>query len=127
MRKALEESKQTLAEETLSLSNRQMKESAVLAFRSKAVGQDIITEFETQLRTELSKKHKVIKNEFYRWCNSKAVEFLKPLTDKIRRKVNTDEFANFDEFKQALEDLKEEFNISGPKYTGSNRILAESC
>jgi hypothetical protein len=103
------------------------KEIAVSQFRTKAVGQEIINEFETHLRTELSKKHKIFKAEFFRWCKGKAIEFLKPTVEALRRKVNMDEFENFDDFRSELDDLKENYKINGPKFTGSGEIIADTC
>lgn len=96
---ALLSAKQSENEEVLKIGSRHAKQQALKKFREKALGQDTIEEFETSLRTELSKKHKHFKQQFLKWCAVKAQEFLKPHVEACRRKLNVAEFKHFDEFK----------------------------
>ena len=76
---------------------------------------------------ELSKKHKSVKNEFTRWCKTKALDFLKPLIEKIRRDINQEEFADFDSFRVAIDELKDDYKLNGPKFSTCQELIEESC
>jgi len=86
MRKVLESAKDICNEDILKKEHKVQRDDAVNSFKGKAVGQDI-SGYESQLRDGLSKKYKDIRNEFLRFCRTKAISFLEEDVNVIKRNI----------------------------------------
>ena len=126
MRKILEKAKEQCNEDLIRKEKSLLKEQAVSAFKSKAVGQEI-QEYELQLREGISKKNKDIKQDFIRYCKSKAQHFLEADIDSIKKNLQNDIYENMDKFMEDLERMKSKYYEQGPNFSGRGELFAETA
>ncbi len=94
-------------------------------FKLKAVGGEIVADYETQLRDGIEKKYKEIKNDFNRACRQKVIEWLDPEVSAIKRNINGGIYEDMDRIREELKKLKRKLIEEGPKFGGKLEIFAE--
>lgn len=124
MRKVLSSALLTSNESLLKLQNKPLRETAVLLFKQKAVGQDI-QGFESLLREGISKKYKEIKAEFARACRQQALEFLEPEIQIIKRNIQNNIYEDFEKVREAIEGVRARFMEGQPEFQGRVEMFQE--
>ena len=84
----------------------------------------MIQELEIKLRSELSDKYQVIKQDFVRVCRIKAKAYLDDRTQMIRRSIQQGQYESLDQVQDDLAQIKNEY--AGPKYPGYEILVAET-
>lgn len=88
------------------------------------MGQEI-QEFESNLRDGISKKYKDIKNDFLRFCRSKANAFLEADVTMLKRNLQNDIYESMDKFMESLEQVKLKYNEQGPNFSSKAEVFSE--
>jgi hypothetical protein len=105
--------------------HRPARDHAVVSFKQKAVGGDIIADYESQLRDGIDKKYKELKSDFATSCHQKVLDWLDPEVSALKRNINGGLYGDIDHIKSDLDRLKAKLIEKGPGFTGKLEIFAD--
>jgi hypothetical protein len=79
------------------------------------------------LREGVSKKHKEIKQDFKKFCTTKAHDYLASDVNNIKKNLQNDIYDSIEKFQEDLETMKSRFMESSPVFSGRKEILLDEC
>jgi len=105
--------------------HRPARDLALTSFKQKAVGGEIVADYESQLRDGIDKQYKEFKTDFFRSCHQRVLDWLDPEVSTLKRNINGGLYTDIDQIKCDLDKLKAKLLDTGPRFTGNLEIFAD--